>query len=51
MLLVEVLIGDFMGDLDMVKIVVESGLDVYVYNVEMVEGLILYVCDWRVIFR
>lgn len=43
--------GDFWGKFYDVKVVVESGLDVFVYNVEMVEGLILYVCDRRVIFR
>ncbi|CAM1506353.1 Fc.00g059940.m01.CDS01 [Cosmosporella sp. VM-42] len=50
-LLVEALTGDFMGDLDMVKIVAESGLDVYAHNVETVEDLTPYVRDRRATFR
>lgn len=50
-LLVEALTGDFAGDLDMVKIVAESGLDVYAHNVETVEGLTPYVRDRRATFR
>ncbi|KAI0423139.1 lipoic acid synthetase [Xylaria grammica] len=50
-LLVEALTGDFMGDLDMVKIVAESGLDVYAHNVETVEALTPYVRDRRATFR
>ncbi|KAI1405208.1 Lipoyl synthase [Hypoxylon fuscum] len=50
-LLVEALTGDFMGDLDMVKIVADSGLDVYAHNVETVEGLTPYVRDRRATFR
>ncbi|KAK4166777.1 hypothetical protein QBC43DRAFT_313301 [Cladorrhinum sp. PSN259] len=50
-LLVEALTGDFMGDLEMVKIVAESGLDVYAHNVETVEGLTPYVRDRRATFR
>ncbi|PNY28301.1 Lipoic acid synthetase [Tolypocladium capitatum] len=50
-LLVEALTGDFLGDLDMVKIVAESGLDVYAHNVETVEGLTPYVRDRRATFR
>lgn len=50
-LLVEALTGDFGGDLDMVKIVAESGLDVYAHNVETVEGLTPYVRDRRATFR
>lgn len=38
-MLVECLILDFRGNMDCVVIVVESGLDVYVYNVEIVEDL------------
>ncbi|KAK0381200.1 lipoyl synthase [Colletotrichum limetticola] len=49
-LLVEALTGDFMGDLDMVKIVAESGLDVYAHNVETVEALTPYVRDRRATF-
>ncbi|KAK8140992.1 hypothetical protein G3M48_001106 [Beauveria asiatica] len=50
-LLVEALTGDFGGDLDMVRIVAESGLDVYAHNVETVEGLTPYVRDRRATFR
>ncbi|TRX88499.1 hypothetical protein FHL15_010614 [Xylaria flabelliformis] len=50
-LLVEALTGDFMGDMDMVKIVAESGLDVYAHNVETVEALTPYVRDRRATFR
>ncbi|KHO00240.1 lipoic acid synthetase [Metarhizium album ARSEF 1941] len=50
-LLVEALTGDFMGDLDMVKMVAESGLDVYAHNVETVEALTPYVRDRRATFR
>ncbi|KAI0125403.1 lipoic acid synthetase [Xylariales sp. AK1849] len=50
-LLVEALTSDFMGDLDMVKVVAESGLDVYAHNVETVEGLTPYVRDRRATFR
>ncbi|KAK3497653.1 lipoic acid synthetase mitochondrial precursor [Neurospora hispaniola] len=50
-LLVEALTGDFAGDLDMVKIVAESGLDVYAHNVETVENLTPYVRDRRATFR
>ncbi|KAK1758733.1 mitochondrial Lipoyl synthase [Echria macrotheca] len=50
-LLVEALTGDFAGDLDMVKVVAESGLDVYAHNVETVENLTPYVRDRRATFR
>ena len=50
-MLVEALTGDFMGDLEMVKIVAESGLDVYAHNVETTEGLTPYVRDRRATFR
>lgn len=50
-LLVEALTGDFRGDLDMVTIVAQSGLDVYAHNVETVEGLTPYVRDRRATFR
>jgi lipoic acid synthetase len=50
-LLVEALTGDFAGDLEMVKLVAESGLDVYAHNVETVEGLTPYVRDRRATFR
>jgi lipoic acid synthetase len=50
-LLVEALTGDFGGDLDMVAVVAESGLDVYAHNVETTEGLTPYVRDRRATFR
>ncbi|GAB0137851.1 hypothetical protein EsDP_00006104 [Epichloe bromicola] len=50
-LLVEALTGDFMGDLDMVKVVADSGLDVYAHNVETVEALTPYVRDRRATFQ
>ncbi|KAI0010922.1 lipoic acid synthetase [Xylariaceae sp. FL0662B] len=50
-LLVEALTGDFMGDLDMVKVVADSGLDVYAHNVETVEALTPYVRDRRATFK
>ncbi|KAK3940559.1 hypothetical protein QBC46DRAFT_384854 [Diplogelasinospora grovesii] len=50
-LLVEALTGDFAGDLDMVRIVAESGLDVYAHNVETVENLTPYVRDRKATFR
>lgn len=50
-MLVEALTGDFAGDMDMVKIMAESGLDVYAHNVETTEGLTPYVRDRRASFR
>ena len=50
-MLVEALTGDFRGDLDMVKVVAESGLDVYAHNVETVEALTPYIRDRRATFR
>ncbi|KFA80989.1 hypothetical protein S40288_00791 [Stachybotrys chartarum IBT 40288] len=50
-ILVEALTGDFMGNLDMVRIVAESGLDVFAHNVETVEDLTPYVRDRRATFR
>ncbi|KAK3330606.1 lipoic acid synthetase mitochondrial precursor [Apodospora peruviana] len=50
-LLVEALTGDFMGNLDMVKIVAESGLDVYAHNIETTEALTPYVRDRRATFQ
>lgn len=50
-LLVEALTGDFAGDLDMVRLVAESGLDVFAHNVETTEGLTPYVRDPRATFR
>ncbi|TQS39153.1 hypothetical protein Golomagni_00327 [Golovinomyces magnicellulatus] len=50
-MLVEALTGDFAGDLEMVKTVATSGLDVYAHNVETVEGLTPHVRDRRATFR
>ncbi|RDA84878.1 hypothetical protein CP532_2088 [Ophiocordyceps camponoti-leonardi (nom. inval.)] len=50
-LLVEALTGDFAGNLDSVRVVAESGLDVYAHNVETVESLTPYVRDRRATFR
>ncbi|EEY16235.1 lipoyl synthase [Verticillium alfalfae VaMs.102] len=50
-MLVEALTGDFWGNLDMVKIVAESGLDVYAHNVETVEALTPFVRDRRATFQ
>lgn len=50
-ILVEVLGGDFRGDLDMVNILATSGLDVYAHNLETVEALTPYVRDRRATYR
>ncbi|KAK9381220.1 uncharacterized protein V2V93DRAFT_323621 [Kockiozyma suomiensis] len=50
-ILVEALTGDFQGDLNMVEIMANSGLDVYAHNVETVEELTPYVRDRRATFR
>ncbi|KAI9758180.1 MAG: hypothetical protein M4579_003154 [Chaenotheca gracillima] len=50
-MLVEALTGDYAGDLDMVKVVANSGLDVYAHNVETVEELTPQVRDRRAKFR
>lgn len=50
-ILVECLTGDYAGDLDMVKLVAQSGLDVYAHNVETVEALTPQVRDRRATFR
>ena len=49
--LVECLTGDYAGDLDMVQLVAQSGLDVYAHNVETVEALTPNVRDRRATFR
>jgi len=50
-ILVEALTGDFAGNLDHVKLVAQSGLDVYAHNVETVEELTPFVRDHRATFR
>lgn len=50
-ILVECLTGDYAGDLDMVALVAQSGLDVYAHNIETVEALTPQVRDRRAKFR
>ncbi|KAI4132533.1 MAG: hypothetical protein LQ338_000632 [Usnochroma carphineum] len=50
-MLVEALTGDYAGDLEMVDLVADSGLDVYAHNVETVEALTPMVRDRRAGFR
>ncbi|GIC86591.1 lipoate synthase [Aspergillus udagawae] len=50
-ILVECLTGDYAGDLEMVKLVARSGLDVYAHNVETVEVLTPQVRDRRANFQ
>ncbi|KAK6464197.1 mitochondrial Lipoyl synthase [Scheffersomyces coipomensis] len=50
-ILVEVLSGDFRGDLDMASLLAKSGLDVYAHNLETVEDLTPYVRDRRATYR
>ncbi|TKA70951.1 hypothetical protein B0A49_04646 [Cryomyces minteri] len=50
-MLVEALTGDYAGDLDMVKVVATSGLDVYAHNTETTEELTPFVRDRRAKFR
>lgn len=50
-MLVEALTGDYAGDSEMVKLVAESGLDVYAHNIETVEALTPQVRDRRAKFR
>ncbi|KAL9603576.1 MAG: hypothetical protein Q9219_001079 [cf. Caloplaca sp. 3 TL-2023] len=50
-MLVEALTGDYAGDLEMVDLVAQSGLDVYAHNVETVEALTPMVRDRRAGFR
>lgn len=50
-MLVEALTGDYAGDLEMVKVVAQSGLDVYAHNMETVEALTPFVRDPRAKFR
>ncbi|RMZ81302.1 hypothetical protein DV737_g2578, partial [Chaetothyriales sp. CBS 132003] len=49
-MLVECLTGDYAGDLAMVALVAQSGLDVYAHNVETVEALTPHVRDRRATF-
>nr|OQO32675.1 Lipoyl synthase, mitochondrial [Rachicladosporium sp. CCFEE 5018] len=49
-MLVEALTGDFFGDLEQVKLVAQSGLDVYAHNVETTPELTPFVRDRRATF-
>jgi lipoic acid synthetase len=50
-MLVEALTGDYAGDLEMVAMVAQSGLDVYAHNMETVEELTPFVRDRRAKYR
>ncbi|CUM63014.1 uncharacterized protein PRCAT00000576001 [Priceomyces carsonii] len=50
-ILVEVLSGDFRGDLEMTGLLSKSGLDVYAHNIETVEALTPHVRDRRATYR
>lgn len=50
-MLVEALTGDYAGDLEMVKLVAQSGLDVYAHNMETTEELTPNVRDRRAKYR
>ncbi|RAL58941.1 hypothetical protein DID88_009232 [Monilinia fructigena] len=50
-ILVEALTGDYGGNLEMVKLVAESGLDVYAHNMETTEELTPSVRDRRAKYR
>ncbi|MCH0628381.1 lipoyl synthase [Kocuria palustris] len=50
-ILVEVLSGDFRGDLDMVEVLALLGLDVYAHNLETVEALTPHIRDRRATYR
>ncbi|XP_066254182.1 lipoyl synthase, mitochondrial [Euwallacea similis] len=50
-ILVECLVPDFSGNLEQVKNIVNSGLDVYAHNIETVEKLTPYVRDRRAKYR
>ncbi|KAL3274693.1 hypothetical protein HHI36_016071 [Cryptolaemus montrouzieri] len=50
-IMVECLVPDFQGDVEAVKVVVESQLDVYAHNIETVERLTPFVRDRRARYR
>ena len=50
-ILIECLTGDFQGNTECVRQVVEGGLDVFAHNVETVEALTPYVRDRRATFQ
>lgn len=49
--MVECLTGDFGGQLDLVKIVAQSGLDVFAHNIETIEKFTPFVRDVRAGYR
>ncbi|KAG7820314.1 hypothetical protein KL928_001751 [Ogataea angusta] len=50
-ILVECLSGDFRGDLEMVKVLASSPLDVFAHNLETVEDLTPHIRDRRATYR
>ncbi|XP_014256515.1 lipoyl synthase, mitochondrial [Cimex lectularius] len=50
-IMVECLVPDFRGDQNCVKIIVDSGLDVFAHNIETVESLTPFVRDPRAKYR
>lgn len=50
-IMVECLTGDFAGQMDMVKQVSQSGLDVYAHNIETIEKFTPFVRDMRASYR
>lgn len=50
-MLVEVLSGDFRGDLDLASVLARLGLDVYAHNMETVEELTPHIRDRRATYR
>lgn len=50
-IMVECLTGDFGGQLDMVGLVAQSGLDVYAHNIETTEKFTPFVRDYRAGYR
>jgi lipoic acid synthetase len=50
-LLLEALVGDWHGDLELVKLIANSGLNVYAHNIECVERITPNVRDRRATYR
>lgn len=50
-IMIECLTGDFAGQLDMVKLVAKSGLDVFAHNIETTEKFTPFVRDLRAGYR
>ena len=49
--MVECLVPDFQGNYDSIKMVANSGLDIFAHNVETVESLTPFVRDRRANYR